>query len=557
MRCTSRARSGRPESTAGAELDEQARILEGRGADVIMLETFYNLDELELAVESVRSVTKLPIVALMSFDSDAVTLAGVSARAAGERLRQLDLAAFGANHGRGPAAALAALAEMAGDGTVLAALPNVGLATFTGARVAFPHATPEYFAEFAARARGLGAQLIGGCCGTTPCADRGDPRSGRREPRRAGGAAGPRAAARSAASPGREADRAGPAARGPGVRGLGAARPAARRECRGPGRCGAPDQGIRARAVRRRQRQPEGAGPDERVDGVGRHPADRRDRGDPAPDAARLDPVGPRVDAPRRPRGGRAERPRGHRRCARDGRLSGHRLGLRRRCDRPRRADRTAERGHRLPRPRDRRPDVVLPRGGSQSDRRRPRPGGRAVRAQGRGGRPLGDDAGPLRPLVPGGVPGADRRLARAAARRRVADPVARARGPGAQRDTRHRRPRARPGALPRGGDGRRGGGSGTRPRAGGAGARARRGRLRRRAVPPAARRARPARDDPAANSGRSRPAASPVRAPSAPVQPGRRTRPARRSARRRRSPRPGRPRSPPDRPSCRGARGR
>ena len=53
-------------------------------------------------------------------------------------------------------------------GAVLAALPNVGLATFTGARVAFPHATPEYFAEFAARARSLGAQLIGGCCGTTP-----------------------------------------------------------------------------------------------------------------------------------------------------------------------------------------------------------------------------------------------------------------------------------------------------------------------------------------------------------------------------------------------------
>jgi methionine synthase / methylenetetrahydrofolate reductase(NADPH) len=147
---------------------EQARILEGRGADVIVLETFFNLDELELAIDAVRSVTRLPVVALMSFDSDAVTLAGVSAREAGERLRHLDLAAFGANHGRGPAAALSAIADMAGDGAVLAALPNVGLATFTGARVTFPHATPEYFAEFAARARSLGAQLIGGCCGTTP-----------------------------------------------------------------------------------------------------------------------------------------------------------------------------------------------------------------------------------------------------------------------------------------------------------------------------------------------------------------------------------------------------
>ena len=152
----------------GAGFAEQARLLAGRGADVVMLETFYDLLELELAVEAVRSVCSLPIVALLSFDNDAVTLAGVSARDAGQRLRQLDVAAFGANHGRGPAAALNALAEMSGEGSVLAALPNVGLATISGSRLAFPHATPEYFAEFAARARALGAQLIGGCCGTTP-----------------------------------------------------------------------------------------------------------------------------------------------------------------------------------------------------------------------------------------------------------------------------------------------------------------------------------------------------------------------------------------------------
>jgi homocysteine S-methyltransferase len=147
---------------------EQARILEGRGADLFMLETFYDLDELAAAVEGVRSVSSLPIVALMSFDSDAVTLGGVTAGEAATRLRELGVDAFGANHGRGPAAALEALAEMQADGSALAALPNVGLATFTGSRLAFPHATPEYFAEFAARARSLGARVIGGCCGTTP-----------------------------------------------------------------------------------------------------------------------------------------------------------------------------------------------------------------------------------------------------------------------------------------------------------------------------------------------------------------------------------------------------
>ena len=158
-----------PVGPDGSELvAEQARILEGRGADVFMLETFYDLDELEEAIAAVRSVSALPIVALMSFDSDAVTMAGVTARDAAARLRGLDVAAFGANHGRGPAAALTALAEMAGDGAVLAALPNVGLASFSGSRIVFPHATPEYFREFAAQARSLGAGLIGGCCGTTP-----------------------------------------------------------------------------------------------------------------------------------------------------------------------------------------------------------------------------------------------------------------------------------------------------------------------------------------------------------------------------------------------------
>jgi methionine synthase I (cobalamin-dependent)/5,10-methylenetetrahydrofolate reductase len=152
----------------GEPFAEQARILEGRGADLFMLETFYDLPELELAIGAIRSVSSLPIVALMSFDSDAVTMGGVRAREAAQRLRQLDVSAFGANHGRGPAAALNALAEMEAEGAPLAALPNVGLATISGSRISFPHATPEYFAEFAARARALGAQVIGGCCGTTP-----------------------------------------------------------------------------------------------------------------------------------------------------------------------------------------------------------------------------------------------------------------------------------------------------------------------------------------------------------------------------------------------------
>jgi methionine synthase / methylenetetrahydrofolate reductase (NADH) len=147
---------------------EQAAVLEGRGADLFMIETFYDLEEVVDAVEAVRGASSLPIVALLTFDEGAETLAGVTAEEAAARLAELDVAAIGANHGAGLLAALAALERMGGDGKPLAALPNVGLASLAGGRVIYPHATPDYFAEFAAHARDLGAKVIGGCCGTTP-----------------------------------------------------------------------------------------------------------------------------------------------------------------------------------------------------------------------------------------------------------------------------------------------------------------------------------------------------------------------------------------------------
>jgi len=147
---------------------EQAELLEGRGVDLFMVETFFDLDELVTAIEAVRSVSSLPIVALLSFDQDAETIGGVRADDAASRLRPLGLAAIGANHGAGIQASLRALEAMGTGDTPLAALPNVGLASLSAGRVVYPHATPEYFADFAAHAARLGARLIGGCCGTTP-----------------------------------------------------------------------------------------------------------------------------------------------------------------------------------------------------------------------------------------------------------------------------------------------------------------------------------------------------------------------------------------------------
>jgi methionine synthase / methylenetetrahydrofolate reductase(NADPH) len=160
--------AGRREGDRAALFAEQAELLEGRGVDLFMVETFFDLDELSIGIDAVRSVSSLPIVALLSFDQDAETIGGVRAADAAERLRPLGLAAIGANHGAGIQAALRALEAMGTGDTPLAALPNVGLASLSAGRVVYPHATPDYFADFAAHAARLGARLIGGCCGTTP-----------------------------------------------------------------------------------------------------------------------------------------------------------------------------------------------------------------------------------------------------------------------------------------------------------------------------------------------------------------------------------------------------
>ena len=165
------------EGTSGAEdsfdvFTEQARLLEGRGVDLFMVETFFDLGELVTAIQAVQGVSSLPIVAQLTFDEDAQTLAGVSAAQAVERLGGLGVTAIGANCGLGPQAALAALSEMSSlvgeNGLMLTAQPNVGLPSRSDGRIVYPNATPDYFAEFAAQASALGARIVGGCCGTMP-----------------------------------------------------------------------------------------------------------------------------------------------------------------------------------------------------------------------------------------------------------------------------------------------------------------------------------------------------------------------------------------------------
>ena len=239
---------GDAEDERFAAFAEQAGILEGRGVDLFMVETFYDLAELEQAIAAVRSVSSLPIVALLTFDEDAETLAGVSAQAAAEHLRRLDVAAIGANHGAGLQAALTALELMGGDGPPLAALPNLGLASLAGGTGHLPARD----AGVLRRVRGPGAQPRRrdrrGLLRDDTDRDRLHPRRPRRGACPVGSARGRRADAGGRRDDaGAQGDCARPRSPRGAIRGLGADRPAARRRLHGPARDGGLRSASRAR----------------------------------------------------------------------------------------------------------------------------------------------------------------------------------------------------------------------------------------------------------------------------------------------------------------------
>ena len=158
-----------PPTERAAIFAEQATALEGRGVDL-----FADRDLLRARRAGIgdRSRPKRLVAAvarhahLRRRRRDALRALGRAGPRNGSA--SSSVAAIGANHGAGIQAALAALSEMDGNGLPLAAMPNIGLASMAGNRIIYPHASPEYFAEFAAHARNLGARVIGGCCGTTP-----------------------------------------------------------------------------------------------------------------------------------------------------------------------------------------------------------------------------------------------------------------------------------------------------------------------------------------------------------------------------------------------------
>ena len=155
---------------AGAAVREQVGALVEGGVDVLVLETFPSLLEVRIAIEAVRAVTDLPVIAALDFVSALTTPAGESPSEVARLLAGPGGAdVVGVNCGVGPRATLDILQELAAAGieAPLFVKPNAGLPRLTGGQPLYP-SSPDYFANFALRAKDLSAAVIGGCCGSTP-----------------------------------------------------------------------------------------------------------------------------------------------------------------------------------------------------------------------------------------------------------------------------------------------------------------------------------------------------------------------------------------------------
>lgn len=147
---------------------EQIVAGEEAGCDVILFETFMDLEELELAVKVAKETTRLPILATMSFQNNGVTFFGTTLEQMVERLVSLGVDGIGINCSEGPKEILPLARKMVGLTTLpIIIQPNAGLPQMVADRAIYPcHA--QQFANAMEQIIGLGVSAVGGCCGTTP-----------------------------------------------------------------------------------------------------------------------------------------------------------------------------------------------------------------------------------------------------------------------------------------------------------------------------------------------------------------------------------------------------
>ena len=154
---------------ATAAFAEQAKALAEGGVDLLVIETMFAFDEADAAFNGARSVTDLPIVVSFSYDRGVRTMMGVKPADMFRHYKDMGAVMVGANCGT----TLENMEKIQQEYAVLEpgfplwAKPNAGLPHLVEGETIFD-VTPAQMAEYAVKYVGLGAHVVGGCCGNMP-----------------------------------------------------------------------------------------------------------------------------------------------------------------------------------------------------------------------------------------------------------------------------------------------------------------------------------------------------------------------------------------------------
>ena len=148
---------------------EQIICLDRAGCDLIAAETFMDLNEAKAVLEAAKDITALPIMVTMTFEPNGKTYLGTTPQEAAETLAGLGASAVGANCSNGPDQMLPVIKTMADTVDIpIVAKPNAGQPLPSLGRGIKYAIDPGSFAIMMVRLIDAGANLVGGCCGTTP-----------------------------------------------------------------------------------------------------------------------------------------------------------------------------------------------------------------------------------------------------------------------------------------------------------------------------------------------------------------------------------------------------
>jgi|WetSurSiteA1Bulk_404760.scaffolds.fasta_scaffold01869_9 5-methyltetrahydrofolate--homocysteine methyltransferase len=148
---------------------EQAAALAEGGVDLLVIETMFALEEADAAYEAARDVTELPVVVSFSYDRGARTMMGVRPADVIKHYSEKGADLVGANCGTSLESMEQVLREYreAQPEMPIWIKPNAGLPRLVEG-VSVYDVTPEMMSKAAVKFAGMGARVLGGCCGNTP-----------------------------------------------------------------------------------------------------------------------------------------------------------------------------------------------------------------------------------------------------------------------------------------------------------------------------------------------------------------------------------------------------